>query len=88
MWLAERPQDLKLTVPFKACHELGDWIEESTALPEKEYAKQPPTLEVCDAVAVKLTGFDAHPSLRQSREGVQGTLGETEAQANCLRIRF
>lgn len=35
----------------RACHELGDWIEESTALPAKEYAKQPPTLEVCDAVA-------------------------------------
>lgn len=36
---------------FKACHELGDWIQESTALPAKSYAKQPPTLEVCDAIA-------------------------------------
>lgn len=36
---------------FKTCHELGDWIEESTGLPAKAYAKQPPMLEVCDAVA-------------------------------------
>jgi hypothetical protein len=36
---------------FKTCHELGDWIEEATGRPAKTYAKQPPTLEVCDAVA-------------------------------------
>lgn len=36
---------------FKTCHELGDWIEESTGKPAKAYAKQPPTLELCDAVA-------------------------------------
>ena len=36
---------------FKTCHELGDWIEESTGHPAKAYAKRPPTLEVCDAVA-------------------------------------
>jgi hypothetical protein len=36
---------------FKTCHELGDWIEEEIGLQAKTYAKQPPTLYLCDAVA-------------------------------------
>jgi len=36
---------------FKTCHELGDWIEEETGLPAKAFAKTPPALELCDAVA-------------------------------------
>ncbi|MBO0882504.1 MAG: hypothetical protein J2P17_19660, partial [Mycobacterium sp.] len=36
---------------FTTCHELGDWIEEQTGLPATDYAKAPPTLELCDAMA-------------------------------------
>jgi len=36
---------------FKTCHELGDWIEKQTGLPAKAYAKSPPTLELCNAIA-------------------------------------
>jgi hypothetical protein len=47
---------------FKTCHELGDWIEESTTLPAKLYAKQPPTLDVCDAIAQTAKHFERRQS--------------------------
>ncbi|MDT5410932.1 MAG: hypothetical protein QOG14_3152 [Mycobacterium sp.] len=36
---------------FKTCHELIDWIDESTSLDAKTYAKSSPTLLLCNAAA-------------------------------------
>lgn len=49
---------------FKTCHELGDWIEEQIGHPAKDYAKSPPILELCDAVAQTAK----HHTRRQTRK--------------------
>jgi hypothetical protein len=47
---------------FKTCRELADWIEESTQLPAMDYARTPPTLELCDAVAQTAKHYARKPS--------------------------
>jgi hypothetical protein len=65
---------------FKTCHELGDWIEESTNLPAKDYAKAPPTLELCDAVAQTAKHHTRNPKLKDPITAVVVELfGDTAA---------
>lgn len=81
---------------FKKCHELGDWIEEETGLPAKAYAKTPPTLELCDAIAQTAK----HHTRRQSgnpitavvvelfsdQKGVHGDVAWTSNAGNNGRV--
>ncbi|WP_301149008.1 hypothetical protein [Mycobacterium simiae] len=36
---------------FKNCHEVGDWVQETTGLPAKRYVRNGPTLALCDAIS-------------------------------------
>lgn len=81
---------------FKTCYELGDWIEEEKGLPAKAYAKTPPTLELCDAIAQTAKHHTRHQSgnpitavvveLFSDRKGIHGDIAWTSNSGNNGRV--
>jgi hypothetical protein len=78
---------------FKACHELGDWLEEETGLPATRYAKTPPTLELCDAIAQTAKHHTRHQpwtdpitavvvKLFSDKKGIHGDIAWTSNSGN------
>jgi hypothetical protein len=67
---------------FKTCRELPDWIEEETGLPAIEYARNPPALELCDAVAQTAKHYKRKPS---KWDPITATVVELFGQDSGLR---
>jgi hypothetical protein len=59
---------------LKTCHELVDWIQESTGLPVRDYAKSSPTLTICDAVAQTAKHYARDP--KYSKDPITGIVVE------------
>jgi hypothetical protein len=49
---------------FKTCHEVGDWVEETTRLPAKRYVRTAPTLRLCGAISNTGKHHTRRPSKR------------------------